>query len=79
MICIRNKPYTTLMEGIKAYVNKQAYKHSRNIALRIVVSQRNAIPFQLLWRCRLQSLKPYNMRAARSMIQHDAPIFWPET
>jgi hypothetical protein len=25
---ISNKPYKTLMEGIKAYVNKQAYKHT---------------------------------------------------
>jgi hypothetical protein len=27
MIWISNKPYKTLMEGIKAYVNKHAHKH----------------------------------------------------
>jgi hypothetical protein len=28
MIWINNKPYKSLMEGIKAYVNKHAYKHT---------------------------------------------------
>jgi hypothetical protein len=28
LLAAQVKPYKTLMEGIKAYVNKQAYKHT---------------------------------------------------